>query len=98
MGPVHAEINIDAPREQIFEYLMDINTRPQLFGDSIMNFRLLRLESSGVGAGARFQFKRKKQWIDTSITAVEAPFRISERGSTGLYNKTPAGTEWESAE
>jgi len=43
MGPVYAEIDIDAPREQIFDYLLDISTRPVLFEDSISHFRLLRL-------------------------------------------------------
>jgi uncharacterized protein YndB with AHSA1/START domain len=98
MGPVYAEIEIDAPREMIFEYLMDIATRRDLFGGSISNFRLLRLDSRGVGAGARFQFDRKDAWADSSITAAEAPRRISERGSTGFLNRTPTGTEWEIAE
>ena len=98
MGPVYAEIDIDAPREQIFDYLMDISTRPVLFEDSISQFRLLRLESRGIGSGARFQFKRRSKWADTAITAVEEPFRISERGVTGNYNKTKTGTEWEIAE
>ena len=98
MGPVYAEIDIDAPREQIFEYLLDISTRPALFGSSISSFRLLRLKSTGVGAGGRFQFKRRKQWVDTTITATDGPHRISERGSTGLYNRTPTGTEWEMAD
>ena len=71
MGPVYAEIDIDAPREQIFDYLLDISTRPVLFEDSISHFRLLRLESRGIGSGARFQFKRRSKWADTSITAVE---------------------------
>jgi len=92
MGPVYAEIDIDAPREQIFDYMLDISTRPVLFEDSISNFRLLRLESRGIGSGARFQFKRRSKWADTSITAVEEPFRISERGVTGNYNKTKTGT------
>ncbi|HTU15749.1 MAG TPA: SRPBCC family protein [Solirubrobacterales bacterium] len=98
MGPVYAEIEIDAPREQIFEYLMDIATRPDLYGDSISNFRLLRLESRGIGAGARFQFKRRDTWADTSIVAAESPRRISERGTTGKLNRTKTGTEWEIAE
>lgn len=98
MGPVYAEIDIDAPREVIFDYLMDMATRPALFGDSVSHFRLLRLESRGIGAGARFQFKRRKAWADSSITAAESPRRISERGTTGNLNRTLTGTEWEIAE
>ncbi len=95
MGPVFTEVEIDAPREEVFEYLMDFDTRPYLYGEAIMNFRLLRLNSRGIGAGARWQFKRKKAWADSAITAAEPPARISERGVTGSYNKTATGTEWE---
>ena len=98
MGPLYAEIDIDAPRELIFDYLMDMATRPALFGDAIVSFRLLRLESRGIGAGARFQFKRRKVWVDSSITAAEAPRRISERGTSGQLNKGKSGFEWEMAE
>lgn len=97
MGPVFAEIDIDAPREKIHDYLMDFSTRKELYGDSVKTFRLLRLNSRGVGAGARFQFTRREAWEDSSITAAE-PARISERGVTGRYNKTATGTEWELAE
>lgn len=97
MGPVSAEVDIDAPREEIFEYLIDFDTRPFLYGDTVKNFRLLRLDSRGVGAGARWQFKRRDAWADSSITAAE-PSRISERGVTGRYNSTSTGTEWEFTE
>lgn len=98
MGPVFAEIEIDAPRERIHEYLMDLATRRDLYGDSIRDFRLLRLDSRGIGAGARFQFRRRSTWTDTSIVASELPRRISERGETGRFNRTGTGTEWELAE
>lgn len=98
MGPVYAEIDIDAPREMIFDYLMDMATRPDLYGNSVSRFRLLRLESRGIGAGARFQFKRRKTWADSSITSADSPSRIRERGVTGNLNRTKTGTEWELAE
>jgi uncharacterized protein YndB with AHSA1/START domain len=98
MGPVYAEIEIDAPREVIFDYLLDINTRARLFDGAIEDFRLLRLESRGVGAGARFRFKRRSAWNDTAITAVDRPSRISERGATGRLNRNRTGFEWEIAE
>lgn len=94
MGPVFAEINIDAPPERIRDYLMDFATRRELYGNSVDQFRLLRLNSRGVGAGARFRFKRGRSWVDSSI--IEAGSRrISERGEAGRFNRTPAGTEWE---
>lgn len=98
MGPVYAEIDIDAPREMIFDYLMDFATRPDLYGDSVSDYRLLRLQSRGIGAGARFRFKRRKSWADSAISSAESPRRISERGATGNLNRTKTGTEWEIAE
>jgi hypothetical protein len=98
MGPVYAETEIDAPREMIYEYLLDIGTRPVLFGDSISDFRLLRLDSHGIGAGARFKFKRRSAWNDTTITSTEAPRRVSERGATGRLNRNRTGFEWEIGE
>lgn len=95
MGPVFTEVDIDAPRGEIFDYLMDFDTRPFLYGDSVEDFRLLRLESRGVGAGARWRFKRKKAWADSAISAAEPHRRISERGATGSYNRITTGTEWE---
>jgi len=98
MGPLYAEIEIDAPREVIYEYLLDIATRPKIFGDSISEFRLLRLDTRGIGAGARFRFKRRSAWVDTTIFAVDPPRRISERGATGRLNRNMTGTEWEITE
>lgn len=97
MGPVFTEIDIDAPREKIHQYLMDFATRKELYGDTVRDFRLLRLNSRGVGAGARFQFSRRNAWADSSITYEDAG-RISERGVGGSYNKTATGTEWELTE
>jgi len=98
MGPVYAEAEIDAPREEIFEYLLDYLTRPVLFGESASDFRMLRLDPRGVGAGARFRFRRRRAWVSLAITNAESPNRISERGSTGRGNQTPAGMEWEISE
>lgn len=94
MGPVFAEIDIDAPRDEIRDYLLEFTTRKVLYGDSIDQFRLVRINSFGIGAGARFRFTRGRAWADSSITEVE-PGRVSERGVAGRFNRTPCGTEWE---
>ncbi len=98
MGPVYAETEIDAPREMIYDYLLDVSTRPVLFAGAIDDFRLLRLDTRGLGAGARFRFKRHSAWNDSTITAIEAPRRISERGATGRLNRNKTGFEWEIGE
>lgn len=97
MGPVFAEAEIDAPREAIFDYLMDLASRPVIFDRDIEDFRLVDLDSKGVGAGCRFRFRRG-DWVGMTIVAAERPMRISERGETGRGNRTIAGLEWEIGE
>ena len=56
MGPVSAEIEIDVPRERAFEAIADLAAA--LFTDHFLSdFHLTRIESTGVGAGARFRVR-----------------------------------------
>ena len=97
MGPVNAELAIDVPREAAFDYVADLANRPAFTDHFIGGLRLLRVESTGVGAGARFRFLAPPQaiWMDTTITELEPPHRISERGRGGRLNRIPSATEWE---
>jgi hypothetical protein len=97
MGPVNAEIAIDVPREVGFDYLADLANRPSFTDHFISDFHLLRAESTGVGAGARFRVFAPPQaiWMDTTIVGLERPHRISERGSGGRWNRIGSVTEWE---
>ncbi|MGH2980620.1 MAG: hypothetical protein ACRDKV_01075 [Solirubrobacterales bacterium] len=97
MGPVSAELAIDVPRQAAFELIGDLANRPAFTDHFIGHYHLLRVESTGVGAGARFRFHAPPQaiWMDTTITELEVPSRISERGSGGRWNRIPSATEWE---
>jgi uncharacterized protein YndB with AHSA1/START domain len=97
MGPVSAEIEIDAPREQVFAALADLAARPSFTDHFLTGFHLTRIEGTGVGAGARFQAQGplRKVWMDTTITAVEEPFRIIEEGRGGRANRIRNRTVWE---
>jgi uncharacterized protein YndB with AHSA1/START domain len=97
VGPVNAEIAIDAPREAVFDFVSDLANRPSFSDHFIADFRLFRVESRGVGAGARFRFFAPPQaiWMDTTIVELERPHRISERGSGGRWNRIKSATEWE---
>ena len=55
MGPIHAEVEIDAPRERVFALVGDLSLRPSFTDHFLTGFHLTRLESRGVGAGARFR-------------------------------------------
>ncbi len=97
MGPVSAEVEIDAPRERVFEAIGDLSRRPSFTDHFLEGFHLTRIESSGVGAGARFRLEQPPRsiWMDTAIAELEPPRRIVERGRGGRGNRIPATTVWE---
>jgi uncharacterized protein YndB with AHSA1/START domain len=97
MGPVSAEIEIDVPREDAFGAIADLARRPAFTDHFLTGFRLTRIDSSGVGAGARFRVgtRRRSVWMDTAIEELEAPHRITEHGLGGRVNRIPSTTVWE---
>lgn len=97
MGPVSAEVEVDAPRERAFEAIADMARRPSFTDHFITELRLTRIESSGVGAGARFRFDLPLRgiWMDTTIVELASPHRIVERGHGGRVNRIPSNTVWE---
>ncbi len=97
MGPISAELEIDAPREAAFELVSDLGRRPTFTDHFLTGFRLTRLEARGEGAGARFRVKAplRSPWEDTTIVELEAPFKIIERGAGGRVNRIPTHTVWE---
>jgi uncharacterized protein YndB with AHSA1/START domain len=97
MGPISAEIEIDVPRERVFELLSDLSARPSFTDHFLTDFHLTRLQPNGVGAGARFRVNAplRSPWMDTTIVELEQPFRIVERGQGGRVNRIPNHTVWE---
>jgi uncharacterized protein YndB with AHSA1/START domain len=93
MRPVSAKLAIDAPREDVFEILLDLSARPSFTDHFMEGFHLLRIEPVGVGAGARFRL-RDGGWVDSIIEEADAPNRLLERGKGGYLNRIPNVTEW----
>src|SRR5215467_11460135 len=97
MGPISAEIEIDATREAAFELLSDLGRRPSFTDHFLTGFRLTRLEPRGLGAGARFRVKAplRSRWEDTNLVEMQEPSRIEEHGTGGRMNRIPTRTIWE---
>jgi uncharacterized protein YndB with AHSA1/START domain len=97
MDPVNVEVEIDAPRERIFELLEDLSARPSFTDHFLTGFHLTRIEPRGVGAGARFRMGTplRKVWMDTTIVELEPNTRIVELGAGGRANRIPIHTVWE---
>jgi uncharacterized protein YndB with AHSA1/START domain len=83
-------IIVGAPREQVFDYLRDIANHPEFTDHYLVDWHLTRIDSVGLGAGARFRVKapgNRFSWGDVTFIEVEAPHRIVEAGRTGKNNR-----------
>ena len=100
MGPLSAEVEMDVPRERVFEFLADLANRPAFTDHFLTDFHLARIESAGQGAAARFcmEGRGSDAWFDTEITEADFPHRITERGRGGRLNRIPHTTVWEVVE
>jgi uncharacterized protein YndB with AHSA1/START domain len=100
MGPVSAEIEIDVPRQRAFDAIADLALRPAFTDHFLSDFHLTRIESRGVGAGARFRIAvwPRRVWMDTTVAEVEEPHRLLEHGRGGRGNRIPSTTLWELTE
>jgi uncharacterized protein YndB with AHSA1/START domain len=85
-----AQTTIGRPREEVFEYLSDIANHAEFSDHYLVDWHLLREDSRGLGAGARFRVKaplNRFAWADMTLAEIEAPYRIVERGRGGKYNR-----------
>jgi uncharacterized protein YndB with AHSA1/START domain len=90
VDPITVSATISRPREEIFEYLADIANHAEFSDHYLADWRLTREDSYGRGAGARFRIKapfNRFDWADVTLTEVQPPFRIVERGRGGKYNR-----------
>ncbi len=90
VNPLTVSIVITAPREEVFDYLADIANHPEFSDHYLTDWHLTRIDSVGLGAGARFRVKafgNRFSWADVTFSEVERPNRIVEVGRTGKNNR-----------
>jgi hypothetical protein len=90
VNPVTASATIAKSREEIFEYLADVANHAEFTDHYLVNWHLLREDTYGVGAGARFRIKapfNRFAWADVTIAELARPYRIVERGRGGKFNR-----------
>lgn len=90
MEPFTVTTTIAKPREQVYAYLSDISNHAEFTDHYLVDWRLLRTDSVGPGAGARFRIKAPLQrfsWADVTFAEMQPPFRIVGRGRGGKYNR-----------
>ena len=90
MEPIVITTVIDRPREEIYAYLSDIANHSEFSDHYLVDWHLTRVDSVGLGAGARFRMKMPRNrfaWGDMVIADMQPPFRILEHGRAGKYNR-----------
>jgi uncharacterized protein YndB with AHSA1/START domain len=98
VDPVTSAITIDRPREEVFDYLVDIANHPEFSDHYLKHWRLTRIETVGRGAGARFKVGKKHfnryGWADMTFIETERPYRIVAAGRGGKFNRNKTFTTW----
>lgn len=90
MNPFTVSTTIARPREEIFEYLSDVANHAEFTDHYRVDWRLLRVDTHGVGAGARFRIKaplNRFSWADFTLAELSPPYRVVERGRGGKFNR-----------
>jgi uncharacterized protein YndB with AHSA1/START domain len=97
VGPISLTISIDAPRERVFDFICDLGIRQSWIDHFASGYRLERISSQGVGAGARFRVDAPAsvRYMETVIAEAERPYRIVEHGRGGRLDRIPIRTVWE---
>jgi uncharacterized protein YndB with AHSA1/START domain len=72
---------ISAPREHVFDFVVDLAARPAYTDHYLEDYRLARANPVGKGAAARF--KMRGQYAELSIREADRPRRIVEELRVG---------------
>jgi len=88
---------IDAPREQLFDYLCDVSNYGEFSDHYFTDLRLERLDSYGRGASLSFRisYPLGRQWGDFALAQLERPHKIVAKGRIGRIGRVPLQATYE---
>ncbi|HEY2604345.1 MAG TPA: SRPBCC family protein [Thermoleophilaceae bacterium] len=96
MRPIRAHVTISAPREEVYDLVVDLAARVAWCDHYQRDYRLTRPRSAGVGAAARFELKapRDKTWVEVAIVEAARPRSIREKLRLNRLGRTPGFVEY----
>jgi hypothetical protein len=97
VGPISLSTAIDAPREQVFDFICDLSTRSGWIDHFAHDYRLERIPAQGRGAAARFRLHAPAgiRYMETVIAQADRPYRIVEHARGGRLDRVPMRIVWE---
>src|SRR3954447_21084490 len=97
MIPVSVHAFISAPREDLYDFIVDLGARPAWCDHFMEDFRLAHPQAVGPGAGARFLLDAPgyKHYVETTIVDAERPLTITERLHGGRNGRSRGQIQWE---
>jgi uncharacterized protein YndB with AHSA1/START domain len=95
--PLRVHTFISAPREQVFDVLVDMAARPGWTDHYMKDFRLESPRSTGVGAAARYRLDLPfyRQWVEAEIVEADRPRRVVEATRSGRLGRTSGEVSFE---
>ena len=92
MRQVTVSTTISAPREEIFDFLVDLAARPAYTDHYLDDYRLARVQPVGVGAAARFRLDAPlaNEYAELTISKADRPRQIIEEIRFGRRGRNRA--------
>jgi uncharacterized protein YndB with AHSA1/START domain len=89
MREVTVDVHISAPREKVFDFIVDLAGRPSYADHYLDDYRLARVNPVGVGAAARFRLRLPlaKEYAELRISEVDRPRTIVEEMRIGRLGR-----------
>src|SRR3954470_560451 len=93
MKPVVASVTVQKPRADVYDFL-DVLANHESFTDHMLADWQLSGPERGVGASARFRFKKpgRADWMDLTVTAADPPRGTTEETVSAHGRRRTRGT------